>query len=75
MQVIKEFNGFYDLKENSWSGAIDTLNVIAENDMETEFMDFLEMYFCDSVPTETELNDLLWFEDEYIFEQLGIERE
>lgn len=28
-----------------------------------------------STPSITEVNDLLWFEDDYIFESLGIEVE
>ena len=41
--------------------------------MEDELMDFLEMYYADSeIPTDTEVNDLLWFESEWLFEQIGL---
>lgn len=73
MKICKEVD-FYELKENSWSGAIDTLNRIEEEGKEDELMDFLEEYFMET-PTETEVNDLLWFEDEWLFEMLGIEDE
>ena len=57
-----------------WSGAINTLKTIEENEKEEELMTLLENTFED-VPTETEVNDFLWFDDDFIFEQLGIEME
>lgn len=77
MKICREV-GFNELKENSWSGAIDTLNTIEEWGMEDDLMDFLEEVFnreIYGIPTETEVNDFLWFEDEYIFETLGINAE
>ena len=65
---------FDDLYKNSWSGAIDTLNRIQDENKEDELMEFLEEQFQD-VPTETEVNDFLWFESEYIYESLGISDE
>lgn len=73
MKICKEYD-FNDLKENSWSGAIDTINRIEEEGKEEELMDFLEECFTET-PTDTEVNDFLWFEDEYIFEVLGIKDE
>lgn len=73
MEIKKDFN-FDDLKENSWSGAIDTLETIEEKRKEEELMQLLEYTFED-VPTETEVNDFLWFNDDFIFEELGIEVE
>lgn len=73
MQIIKEVNDFYNLYKNSWSGATDTLNDIKKADLETEFMNYLEEMFCYEVPTETELNDFIWFEREQIYEALGLD--
>lgn len=73
MEIKKDYN-FNDLKKNSWSGAIDTLETIEENEKEEELMTLLENTFED-VPTETEVNDFLWFDDDFIFEELGIIRE
>ena len=56
----------------AWSGAKDTLNKLIELDK----CDELEFILDDLYPnglTETQLNDILWFEDEWIFETLGIE--
>lgn len=73
MEIKKDYN-FNDLKKNSWSGAVDTLEIIEENEKEEELMALLENTFED-VPTETEVNDFLWFDDDFIFEELGIIRE
>lgn len=73
MEIKKDYN-FEDLKKNSWSGAIDTLETIEKNEKEKELMQLLENTFED-VPTETEVNDFLWFDDDFIFEELGIEEE
>lgn len=74
MKICKEVD-FYELKENSWSGAIETLNTVEEWGMEDDLMYFLEEVFNGETPTETEVNDFLRFEDEYIFETLGINAE
>ena len=28
--------------------------------------------YCDSIPTETDINDFLWFETDFIIEYLGL---
>lgn len=72
---IKQEMDFNDLINNCWGGAIDTLNTINEWNKENELMnhlkDVFDSYF-DNIPTMTEVNDYLWFEDEAIFEALGI---
>lgn len=55
----------------AWSGAVDTQNRIIEENKEDEFKQLIEELYPDGLD-ETELNDLLWFDDEWIFEQLGI---
>lgn len=69
---IKKDIDFEEIKENSWSGAADTIETVEEHEKEEELMNLLENVFEDDIPTETELNDFLWFEDDYIFESLGI---
>ena len=61
------------LKNNSWSGALDTLKDIEEADKEDELMYLLEEIFADTIPTETEVNDFLWFERDDIYENLGLD--
>lgn len=72
MEIRKEINGFYELADMVWSGAVDTLEDIQNANKENEFMDFLEMVFCDDVPTDTEVNDFIWFERDYIYENIGL---
>lgn len=73
MYVKIEMDDFRTLKNNSWSGALDTLKDIEEADKEDELMYLLEDIFYDTTPTETEVNDLLWFERDYIYENLGLD--
>ena len=56
---------------NAWSGAIDTLETIKQHGKIKQLEVFLEEFF-EEPPTETQINDLLWFDDEYIFKQLNI---
>ena len=75
MKIIKEIDNFYDLMENSWSGAIDTLQDIANANLEEEFMENLEnIYFLGETPTDTELNDFIWFERDTIYSDLGLNK-
>ena len=55
----------------AWSGAEDTLKTILDSGQDEQFDLMIEELYPDGL-TETELNDILWFEDEWIFEQLGI---
>ena len=72
MEIRKEINGFYELADMVWSGAVDTLEDIQNANKENEFMNFLEMVFCDDVPTDTNVNDFIWFERDYIYENIGL---
>lgn len=76
MEIKKEYNSFYEIEEMVWSGAIDTLNSIVEADKEDEFMQLLEDVFMDGeTPTETQVNDFIWFETNFIFEHLGLDED
>lgn len=71
MQITYEL----DLRNfEAWSGAIDTLDRIIEEDKCEDLEFILEDMYPDGM-TEGELNDLLWFEPETIFDWLGIEDE
>ena len=72
MEIRKEINDFYALADMVWSGAVDTIKDIQNTNKEDEFMNFLEALFCDEVPTDTEVNDFIWFERDYIYENLGL---
>ena len=72
MEIRKEINDFYALADMVWSGAVDTITGIQNANKETEFMNFLEMVFCDEIPTDTAVNDFICFERDYIYENLGL---
>ena len=72
MEIRKEINGFYELAGMVWSGATDTIADIQNANKEDEFMSFLEEVFCDEVPTDTEVNDFIWHDRDYIYENLGL---
>ena len=55
----------------AWSGAVDTKDKIIANDKEEEFDALIEELYPDGID-ETQLNDLLWFDDEWVLESLGI---
>lgn len=57
-----------------WSGAVDTFEKIRREDKMDELDAFIEEVYPDGL-TDTELNDLLWFEPEYVFDSLGIDYE
>ena len=56
---------------NAWSGAIETKETIVDNCKVDEFDNMIEELYPDGL-TDTQLNDLLWFDSEWIFETLGI---
>ena len=58
----------------AWSGAVDTLDRVREAGKCEELESILEDLYPDGM-SETELNDLLWFEPETVYEWLGIEEE
>ena len=48
------------------------MRVIVENDKAQELMYLLEELFPEPVDIMT-INDLLWFDEDFVYEQLGIE--
>ena len=58
----------------AWAGGKVTLNKLIELDKCDELEFILDDLYPDGL-TETELNDMLWFDDEWIYKTLGIEEE
>ena len=69
MKMVSEISLRYF---EAWGGAKDTLNKLIELDKCEDLEFILEDLYPDGI-TETQLNDLLWFDDEMIYEILGIE--
>ena len=67
----------YDLSLSqfeAWSGAIRTKDIIMVNHLEIEFENLIYELYPVGIDATT-LNDILWFEDQWIFEALNIEIE
>ena len=71
MLVTKEYNSADEFK--FWSGAQDTYNRLAELDLLEELWDCIEQNFDGETPTETQVNDFVWFEDEVIKDFIGFD--
>ena len=54
-----------------WSGAIKTFDIIKDNDMLDDFEFLIENCYPEGI-TQTQLNDILWFDSEWVLEQLGL---
>ena len=61
-------------KYTPWSGAIDTYNTIEEAGKLEEFESLIDELYPDGIK-EVTLNDILWFEPEFILESLGLSEE
>ena len=56
----------------AWSGAKDTKEIILENNKGDDFDSLIEELYPNGLSV-THLNDILWFERDWIFESLGID--
>lgn len=72
MSTITKTMDIYDFEP--WSGAIDTYERIEREGKLDELDDVLDEVYPDGID-ETELNDLLWFEPETVYEWLGMRTE
>ena len=70
MRIVKDIT-LEDFE--AWSGGKDTLDTLIEKDLVDDAETALENYFADreELPTETEINDILWFERDWLAEMLG----
>ena len=71
MEIKKDYD-FYDLKNECYSGAENTLEIIEKYGLEQDFMEFLEEYFNGTPVWFEQVNDLLRFEDDVVFENVGL---
>lgn len=76
---IKKEMDFNDIAQECYNGANFTLERIAQEGKEENFINWLNnVYYSDvenieQAPTFTELNDLLVHDEKYVLEQLGID--
>jgi hypothetical protein len=69
MKTINENLSLVDFQ--AWFGAIETKQAIIDAGLVDEFDNLIEKLYPDGI-TETQLNDVLWFEKGWIFESLGV---
>ena len=67
MKLIMDFSDY-----QPWAGAIDTYALIDCHNKLEELDNLITECYPEGL-TETELNDILWFEDEWVLSSLGIE--
>ena len=72
MKTINENQTLADF--DAWSGAKDTKETILNNNKGDEFDVLIEELYPDGL-TETQLNDILWFETDWLYESLDIREE
>ena len=72
MKVINETLSIIDF--NAWRGAEDTKKTILKHNKSDDFEHFINELYPDGL-TDINLNDLLWFESDFIFENIGIDQE
>lgn len=58
----------------AWAGAIDTKKIILDAGLEEEFEILIDELYPEGL-SDTELNDILWFDPDWILEALGIKEE
>lgn len=69
MQFTQEFN--VDTFP-FWSGAKDTIANVKKAKKMDELQTLIEDYFANQTPTKTQVNDFVWFQSDFILEQLEI---
>lgn len=72
MRIIKDDVSITNFE--AWSGGEETKERILEENKGDEFDALIEESYPDGL-TATELNDILWHDSDWVFEQLGIEEE
>jgi hypothetical protein len=71
---MKTYNETSLINFDAWSGAKETKQTILDNGKEDAFDSLIDELYPDGID-ETKLNDILWFESEWIYETLGITEE
>ena len=69
MEYKVEINSLENFK--AWSGGLTTLNTVRERGRLDTLTIICEDIFCGDTPTETQINDWLWFDSDFIFQALG----
>lgn len=74
MITVKQEMDFDDIRNSAWGQAVEVLDEIYKAGMENELMEYLEDIFNEGVDI-TELNDLLAYDWEWVYSQIGMPSE
>ena len=69
MEYKVEINSLENFK--AWSGGLETLNTVRERCGVDTLTVICEDIFSGDIPTETTINDWLWFDSDFIYQALG----
>ena len=69
MEYKVEINSLENFK--AWSGGLETLNTVRERGGVDTLTVICEDIFSGDIPTETTINDWLWFDSGFIYQALG----
>lgn len=69
MEYKVEINSLENFK--AWSGGLETLNIVRERGGVDTLTVICEDIFSGDIPTETTINDWLWFDSDFIYQALG----
>ena len=74
MITVKQEMDFDDIRKSAWGQAVEVLDEIEKEGMQEELMEYLEDIFNEGVD-HTELNDLLAYDWEWVYSQIGMPSE
>ena len=74
MITVKQEMDFDDMRKSAWGQAVAVLDEIEKEGMQEELMTYLEDIFNEGVD-RTELNDLLSYDWEWVYSQIGMPSE
>ena len=69
MEYKVEINSLENFK--AWSGGLETLSTLRERGGVDTLTVICEDIFSGDIPTETTINDWLWFDSDFIYQALG----
>ena len=69
MEYKVQINSLDNFK--AWSGGLTTLNTVRERGGIDILTVMREDIFSGNTPTETQINDWLWFDSDFIYQALG----
>lgn len=63
----------WNLKDMTWSGGRETVEDVENAGKLDELMEYMEEVFWNETPTMDDVNNWLWFEDDDIYDRLGMD--